>query len=355
MSLAKGATLGILGNGQLGRMLAGAAARLGLRTICFGPGDDSPAAQVCTGHFTADYNDTDALIDFARACDVVTVEFESIPVGAAEIVIAAGTPFRPGPNALAIAQDRVEEKRFLESAGIACDPWCAIESLEDLVAAHAALGPDAILKTRRDGYDGKGQVRLAADCDLATAWQAIGERPAILEGFVDFSLEISAVIARGSDGAVAAYAPSRNIHEGGILRRAVVPAPVSESVVETAQALAARLAERLDYVGVLALEYFVMPDGSLLANEFAPRVHNSGHWTPEACLTGQFENRGRAVAGWPLGEPCLLHGAEMENLIGEDAGVPVEELLMRGQLTLYGKGEIRPGRKMGHLVQLKPL
>jgi 5-(carboxyamino)imidazole ribonucleotide synthase len=355
MSLEYGDTIGILGDGQLGRMLAGAAARLGFRTISFGPGEDSPAGQVCGRHFTASYDDSAALTEFASHCDVVTVEFENVPVSAAETVISTGTPFRPGANALSVAQDRVEEKRFLEDAGIACAPWRAIDSLEDLIAAHAALGPDAILKTRRDGYDGKGQVRLSTDSDLAAAWAELGAQPAILEGFVAFKLEISAVIARGADGAVAAYAPSRNVHEGGILRRAIVPAPVATDVASKAQTLAARLTERLDYVGVLALEFFVLADGKLLANEFAPRVHNSGHWTPEACMTGQFENHIRAVAGWPLGKASLLHGAEMENLIGEDAAAPVEDLLARGHLTLYGKREIRPGRKMGHLVRLRPL
>lgn len=355
MSLEYGDTIGILGDGQLGRMLAGAAARLGFRTISYGPGEDSPAGQVTTRHVTAGYDDTGALTEFAGACDVVTVEFENVPVSAAETVIAAGTPFRPGANALSVAQDRVEEKRFLEDAGIACAPWRAVSSLEDLAAAHAALGPDAILKTRRDGYDGKGQVRLSAGSDLAAAWQEIGARPAILEGFVDFHAEISAVVARGLDGMTVSYVPSRNIHQGGILRRSIVPPGLPESVTDRAWAFATRLAERLDYVGVLALEFFVLHDGSLLANEFAPRVHNSGHWTPEACLTGQFENHIRAVAGWPLGKASLLHGAEMENLIGEDAAAPVKELLARGQLTLYGKREIRAGRKMGHLVRLRPL
>lgn len=355
MSLNYGDTIGILGDGQLGRMLASAAARLGFRTISFGPGEDSPAGQVCGRHFTASYDNIAALTEFAGLCDVVTVEFENVPVHAAETVMNTGTPFRPGANALSVAQDRVAEKQFLEEIGIACAPWRAVESLDDLIAAHAALGPDAILKTRRDGYDGKGQVRLSAESEPAIAWQEIGARPSILEGFVPFELEISAVIARGADGAVAAYPPSRNVHEGGILRRSIVPSPVSAEVASHAQSLAARLAEQLGYVGVLALEFFVLSDGTLLANEFAPRVHNSGHWTPEACMTGQFENHIRAVAGWPLGETRLVHGAEMDNLIGEDAAAPAGDLLARGHLTLYGKRDIRPGRKMGHLVRLKPL
>ncbi|MCI4646018.1 MAG: 5-(carboxyamino)imidazole ribonucleotide synthase [Hyphomonadaceae bacterium] len=356
MSLPCGATIGILGDGQLGRMLASAAARLGFRTVSFGPGGEhSPAAQVTGRHFAAGYEDVAALKAFAETCDTVTVEFENVPVSAAEAVIAAGTPFHPGPNALSVAQDRAMEKRFLEEAGILCAPWRLVDSLADLEAAHAALGPDAILKTRREGYDGKGQVRLSAGSDLAAAWREIGERACVLEGFVDFALETSAIVARGTDGGVAVYPPSQNLHEGGILRRSMVPAPISVETEQRAQALAVRLAEQLDYIGVLALEFFVMQDGRLLANEFAPRVHNSGHWTPEACATGQFENHIRAVAGWPLGETALLYNAEMENLIGEAAGAPVADLLSRGSLTLYGKREIRPGRKMGHLVRIRPL
>lgn len=355
MSLPRGATIGILGDGQLGRMLAGAAARLGFRTMSFGPGEDSPAAQVTGRHICASYEDEAALKDFAAACDVVTVEFENVPVSAAEAVIAAGAPFRPGPNALSVAQDRAEEKSFLEAAGIPCAPWQRVDSLADLEVAFAALGPDAILKTRREGYDGKGQVRLSEGRDLADAWAEIGGRPGVLEGFVDFAFEISVLLARGVDGAVAIYDPPRNQHQGGILRRSTVPARISYKTGQGARDCATRLAERLDYVGVLAVEFFVMPDGSLLANEFAPRVHNSGHWTPEACVTGQFENHIRAVAGWPLGDTELLHGAEMENLIGADATAPIADLLSRGHLTLYGKDEVRPGRKMGHLVRLKPL
>jgi len=352
MSLPVGATIGILGGGQLGRMLAVAAAQLGFRTICFAPAGDNPAAAVTGRHVQAAYSDTAALEEFAAACDVVTLEWENVPISALETITATGTPFRPGANALFSAQDRAEEKVFLEAWGIGCAPWRLVNDLESLETAFAEIGPDAILKTRRDGYDGKGQVRLSAGADLSRAIETLSGAPAILEGFVGFEMEISVVMARGTDGSVVTYEPSRNRHSGGILRTSSVPAPLDATVLGRARQLATTLAEALDYVGVLALELFVMPDGALLANEFAPRVHNSGHWTPEACVTGQFENHIRAVAGWPLGATTRLHAAQMQNLIGEDAACDIAELLSSGSLTLYGKDEIRPGRKMGHIVRL---
>lgn len=354
MMLPVGATIGILGGGQLGRMLAGAAARLGFRTIVFAPGADLPAAQLAGRHIDADYGDGEALAGFAAACDAITLEWENVPVAAIEAVAATGVPVRPGARALAVAQDRLAEKQFLERCGIGCAPWRRVDGVGDLRAAYREIGPEAILKTRRDGYDGKGQVRLGADADLEAAWAEMKGAPAILEGFVPFQLEISVVLARGPGRQVVTYTPSSNEHSGGILRRSSVPADISKATAAQAGSLVGKLAEALDYVGVLALELFVLRDGSLLANEFAPRVHNSGHWTPEACATGQFENHIRAVAGWPLGPTDLLHPAVMENLIGEDAAAPLEDLLSRGSLTLYGKREIRPGRKMGHIVRRLP-
>ena len=351
MALPAGSTIGILGGGQLGQMLASAAAKLGFDTEIYCPDADCPAGRVAKRLWANDYDDAEALTAFAKACDVVTVEFENVPVTAAEAVLAAGTPFHPGPKALAVAQDRAEEKRFLETAGIACAPWRPVSSLAELEAAHGVLGPDAILKTRRDGYDGKGQVRLSTGSDLAAAWTEIGERPCVLEGLVPFELEISAIVSRRADGQVAGWSPSQNQHEDGILRRSVVPAPVPQTVRDEARRTAIKLAEALDYVGVLALELFVCDGGRLVANEFAPRVHNSGHWTPEACLTGQFEAHIQAVAGWPIGDTTRVFDAEMVNLIGAEALADPDVLSDGVSLTLYGKGEARPGRKMGHTVR----
>ncbi|MEM6947230.1 MAG: 5-(carboxyamino)imidazole ribonucleotide synthase [Pseudomonadota bacterium] len=351
MTLPPGATIGILGAGQLGRMLAGAAIRLGFRVHILAPEDAAPARATCHAYTRADYGDAGALSAFAAACDVVTVEFENVPVAAVEAIAAAGVPVRPNGRALAVAQDRAEEKRFLEAAGLVCAPWRPVDSLADLEAAAAAIGPKAILKTRRQGYDGKGQRRLDAGSDLAGAWQGLSGAPAILEAHVAFEMEISVLIARDGEGARITDTPPQTHHAMGILRRSRVPAPLPGAVVEEAKALAGQLADQLDYIGVLALEFFVVSGRRLIANEFAPRVHNSGHWSVEACETCQFENHIRAVAGWPLGDPALRFPAEMENLIGEDAEAPVADLLSRGRLTLYGKQAARPGRKMGHLVR----
>ncbi len=350
MSLPAGATIGILGGGQLGRMLAGAAARLGFDVAIYAPETDSPAARVAARSVTAPWSDRAALAQFARGCDVVTLEFENVPVAAAEAVRATGTPLRPGPRALEVAQDRVSEKAFLSGLGVPVTAWHAVDTGEEAAAALAALDSPALLKTRRDGYDGKGQVRLAPGDDAAAAFASLGGVPCILERLADFDCEISALVARAPDGAMVSWMPSRNVHEGGILRRSTVPSGCPDAVCGAASKAARRLAEALDYVGVLALELFVLPDGRLLANEFAPRVHNSGHWTPEACETGQFENHIRAVAGWPLGETRLLHAAEMENLIGDPwtGAVPPGPNV---SLTLYGKRASRPGRKMGHVVR----
>jgi len=346
-----GGTIGILGGGQLGRMLADAAARLGFDAIIYCPEEDTPAARTAARHWPGAFDDTAALAAFAAACDAVTLEWENVPVIAAETVAASGTPMRPGAAALRVAQDRAEEKRFLEACGIAVTPWQAVDSDTELRAALAGFGGRGILKTRREGYDGKGQLRLDPGSDPGGALAALGGRPAILEAFAPFEREISAIVARGADGDMVTWDIPENTHQGGILRRSEVPAAVSAELAGKAKAAAMQLAKRLDYVGVLALEFFVMAGGDLLANEFAPRVHNSGHWTPEACRTGQFENHVRAVAGWPLGRTELVvPGAVMDNLIGE---LPLPRDLPDGAVTLYGKREVRPARKLGHVVRLR--
>jgi len=346
-----GGTIGILGGGQLGRMLAGAAAKLGLDVIVYCPDVNTPAARAAARHWPGAFDDTAALTAFAEACDAVTLEWENVPVLAAETVALAGKPMRPGPTALSVAQDRAEEKAFLERSGIPVTPWRPVDTVRDLRAALADFGGRGILKTRREGYDGKGQVRLGEESDAAAALDALGGQPSILEAFAPFEREISAIVARSPTGETAHYAIPENTHRGGILRRSTVPANIAPAVAQQARQAAETLAGALDYIGVLALEFFAMADGELLANEFAPRVHNSGHWTPEACLTGQFENQIRAVAGWPLGRPDLVAPAvTMDNIIG---ALPAPgEFGLDISLTLYGKREVRPGRKMGHTVRL---
>ena len=351
MTLPAGSVIGILGGGQLGRMLACAAARLGFDVHIYCPREDAPAARVAARHVCAGFDDGAALEAFAADCSVVTVEFENVPAAAAEAVAASGTPFRPGGRALAVAQDRAGEKAFLEGCGIPVADWRRIDSLDDLRSALPALGGAGILKTRHEGYDGKGQARLMAEGDADVAWAAVGGRPCVLEALVPFELEISGLVARGLNGDTVTWDPPHNLHAEGMLRRSRVPAPVSSDVAQRARETAVQLAEALDYVGVLALEFFVLADGRLLANEFAPRVHNSGHWTPEGTATCQFENHIRAVAGWPLGPTTRYHEVEMINIVGEEALRPPAAFGADVSLTLYGKGEARPGRKMGHLVR----
>ncbi len=344
-----GATIGILGGGQLGRMLAQAAADLGFDVHIYCPEEDSPAARVSARHWHAEYDDLDALKAFARACDVVTLEFENIPAGAAEAIAKAGTPLRPGETSLAVSQDRVEEKRYLNALGIKTADFVPIHARSQLADALASVGGKAVLKTRQDGYDGKGQVWLDDPAAIAAAWRSVAGVPCILEAAVDFQREISVLVARSSTGEVASWAPPQNIHKDGILLRSIVPSGASLKTEKRARQQAMKLAESLDHVGVLALEFFVLEDGSLLANEFAPRVHNSGHWTPEACETGQFEQHIRAVAGWKLGDTHRYFDVEMTNIIGPDWPLP-DNLDPQERLTLYGKREARAGRKIGHIV-----
>ena len=349
--LPPGATIGILGGGQLGRMLAGAAAQLGYRTHVLAPDRESVAAQTASSLTRADYHNRIVLADFAAACDVVTYEFENVAIGPVEW-LAARVPVHPAPAALEVAQERIAEKRFVEQVGGRPARWAPVDSRETLAAAIVTVGTPAVLKTARFGYDGKGQVMLDTPADADAAWAAIGG-PAVLEAFVPFSHEFSILIVRGQDGATAHYPPPHNVHREAILRTSTVPAPPPIlAQAEEATALACRIADRLGYVGVLACEFFVGTDGPVF-NEMAPRVHNSGHWTIEGAECSQFENHVRAIAGLPLGSTALTgSAAAMENLIGDDDGRPA--LAEPGaHLHLYGKGQARAGRKMGHVTRVR--
>ena len=355
MSVLKaGATIGILGGGQLGRMMANAAAQLGFDVSIYCPEGDCPAARVASTHVQGAYTDATVLLTWAKSCDVVTYEFENVPVEAAQALIDAGVSVRPGAKPLEVSQDRVVEKSFLRECGIATADFADVTGAQDVATAIEQFGGRGILKTRRDGYDGKGQVRLETGDDFEAAHKALANAPCILEAMVPFECEVSVIVARDAVGDTLCYDLPRNEHINGILKRSVVPSGLHDEVVERAAEAAGTLANALGYIGVLALEFFVLEDGRLLANEFAPRVHNSGHWTPEACATGQFEQHIRAVAGWPLGPVTRYHDVEMLNLLGEEALVPPEVLSADGVLTLYGKREAKPGRKMGHLVRRRP-
>lgn len=351
--LAPGSVIGVLGGGQLGRMLSVAAARLGYRTHIFEPGAQPPASDVAYHLTHAPYEDTDALLNFAADVDVVTYEFENVPASALD-VLERVRPIRPGRKALEISQDRLTEKTFLSDLGLAVAPYAQVDDAEDLLTAVDELGLPAILKTRRLGYDGKGQALIRNAGDLDDAFATMAGAPAILEGFVTFDREVSVIAARGQDGAVACYDPGENLHEGGILRRTTVPAPLPPSLRSDAVLMAAKLMNALDYVGVLGLELFVTRQG-LLVNEFAPRVHNSGHWTQQGCVVDQFEQHIRAVAGWPLGDGGRFADVVMENLIGDDV-LRAAEIAQdpNAALHLYGKAEVKPGRKMGHVNRVVP-
>lgn len=345
--LAPGAVIGILGGGQLGRMLSVAAARLGYRTHVYEPLPDAPAGDVAHRVTTAPYEDATALAAFAASVDVVTYEFENVPVAALN-QIAALRPIRPGLNALSTSQDRLTEKTFLQGLGLATAPYAAVETLDDLTLALGTIGTPAILKTRRMGYDGKGQARIMTPADAAPALASLAGAPAIVEGFVPFVHEASVIAARGLDGSVAAYDPGENVHDGGILRTTTVPARLSARERTDAVLIAARILNALDYVGVIGVELFVTPNG-LIVNEFAPRVHNSGHWTQNGCAIDQFEQHIRAIAGWPLGDGSRHSDVRMENLIGDDMDRLPSLRAGGSAIHLYGKREVRPGRKMGHV------
>jgi 5-(carboxyamino)imidazole ribonucleotide synthase len=349
--LPTGATIGILGGGQLGRMLSVAAARLGFRSHIFEPDPQPPAAHVADRVTRAAYDDSAALDAFAAAVDVITFEFENIPTAALDR-LEKRRPIRPGREALRISQDRLTEKNFLRDLGLQTAPFADITDIDSLTAALGKTGAPAILKTRRFGYDGKGQARLYSADDAAAALASMSGNAAVLEGFVDFSHEISVIAARGLTGEVACFDPGENVHQKGILRSTTVPARLATAQRTDAILIAARILNALEYVGVLGVELFVTPQG-LIVNEIAPRVHNSGHWTQNGCAVDQFEQHIRAITGWPLGDGARHADVEMQNLIGDDKNRVPE---LAGQpdiaLHLYGKSETRPGRKMGHFNRI---
>ena len=358
--LPPGSTIGILGNGQLGRMLCLAAARLGYRTHVFGPEHDSPAEQVASQSTVAGYDNEAALAAFAGAVHAVTFEFENVPAKAAAY-LAAHTQVRPSWKALEIAQDRCKEKAFFASIGAATPAWAKINTLAELREALARVKPPAVLKTARFGYDGKGQAKILDVAHAEDAWNTIGGHAspsgddyAVLEAFVNFTHEISVIAARGADGALVCFEAAENVHTNHILATSTVPARVDPAVAAKAMEIAARAAAALDLVGLLAVEMFVTPGGDVLCNEMAPRPHNSGHWTMNACGTDQFEQLVRAVAGLPLRDPARHADVTMINLIGDDVN-RLEGFLAdpAAHIHLYGKQTVRKGRKMGHVNLLR--
>jgi 5-(carboxyamino)imidazole ribonucleotide synthase len=351
--LPPGSTIGILGGGQLGRMLASTAAELGFRTHILAPDAESVAVQTASSFTRADYHSRIVLDEMAARCDVVTYEFENIALDPVEY-LASNVPVHPAPRALGIAQDRASEKAFVDDLGGATAPWAKVTTLDELKTALDAIGAPAILKTLRLGYDGKGQVRITHASEAEAAWEAIGKRPAILEGFVTFGHEFSIMLVRGHDGGMVSYPPPWNEHVDGILARSTLPAPAEIAAHWAgAAALTGRIADALEYVGVLTCEFFATADGPVF-NEMAPRVHNSGHWTIEGAACSQFENHIRAICGLPLGDTALTGSrVEMENLIGDAADRWQAILAEPGaHLHLYGKADARPGRKMGHVTRV---
>ena len=354
--LAPGSTIGIIGGGQLGRMLAMAAARLGYRTVVLEPQADCPAAQVANHQIVATYDDHYALRELAKLCDVVTYEFENVPVVSAEILVQSVSVLPPA-RALDISQDRLTEKTFLNRIGIPTADFRAVDDAAGLRSALRDFDGVGVLKTRRLGYDGKGQrvLRDLPESETGAAFSEMGNVPLILEAFVGFEREISVIAARDRAGTVMAYDPPENVHRSGILHTSTVPARIRDKTAADARSAARAILEALDYVGVIGVEFFVQHDGSLLANEMAPRVHNSGHWTEAACAVSQFEQHVRAVAGLPLAETARHSDCVMENLIGSDIErVPQLAAEPNDVLHLYGKAEARAGRKMGHFTRLKP-
>lgn len=345
--LPQGATIGVLGGGQLGRMLSVAASRLGLATHIFDPRANPPAGQVADRVTTATYGDTKALQAFAQSVDVITYEFENIPTSTLDILEKI-CPIRPSREALAVSQDRLIEKQFLTELGLKVAPYANVSNAEDATSAIISIGTPCILKTRRMGYDGKGQIRLIEVSDMTRAWQVMNGTASILEGFIDFSHEVSVIAARASDGQVACYDPGENVHKDGILRSTQVPTNLNTSQRMDAILIAAKILNALDYVGVMGVELFVTGDG-FIVNEIAPRVHNSGHWTQNGCDICQFEQHIRAIACWPLGDGTRHSDIRMENLIGSDMDRVTEIRKGNAALHLYGKSDIKPDRKMGHV------
>ena len=357
VKLKPGDTIGILGGGQLGRMLATAAARLGLRCQVFSPDPDSPAFDVVLNATCAEYADVEALELFANDVDIITYEFENVPAAAA-MVLDARRPVLPNRKVLETTQDRLVEKDFIKGLGIGTAAYADVTSATTLRAAIGQIGLPAVLKTRRFGYDGKGQAILRKGDDFDRVWADLGTRSAILETFVPFEREISVIAARAADGTVECFDVTENEHRDHILKVSRAPASIPEELAEEARGIATRIANALDYVGVLAVEMFVLANGTgpkLLVNEIAPRVHNSGHWTLDGASISQFEQHIRAIAGWPLGKPVRHGDVTMTNLIGDEIN-GYEEWLKAPRTTvhIYGKGVARPGRKMGHVTQIAP-
>lgn len=345
-----GGTIGILGGGQLGRMVALAAAPLGYRCHVYDPKPDSPAADVAAGFTCAPWSDRNAMAHFAASCDVVTYEFENVPVG--PLAVIEGGKLFPTARALEVAQDRLHEKAFCEDQGGHAAPYAQVDSVEDLVEAVGRIGAPGILKTRREGYDGKGQWRIESVREAEAL--RLPQSGLVYEGLVRFSAEFSVILVRGQDGEVRFWDSPQNVHEGGILARSTLPpGPSITEQVPAARDLAGRIAASLGYVGVLSCEFFATSHGPVF-NEMAPRVHNSGHWTIEGAVTSQFENHVRAICGLPLGDTSLVHPhIEMTNLIGGDVDRALDILAEPGaHLHLYGKGEARAGRKMGHVTKV---
>ena len=354
-ALPPGSTIGIIGGGQLGRMTAMAAATLGYRSHVYTPEPDAPTTHVATQTTEAAYEDTAALDAFAAACDVITYEFENIPLEPV-VRLAERKPVHPGPRVLRITQDRLREKDFVTRLGIGTTRYRAVASFQALASAVADIGRPCVLKSTRMGYDGKGQARIDDANELATAWRQMGAPIGILERFVDYAYEASVIVARAIDGTIACFPPVENRHSADhILSQTIVPAPMAPETARAAEALARRIAESIELVGLICVELFVTKDGELLVNELAPRPHNSGHWTIDACVTSQFEQLIRAITGLPLGSTERLADAVMDNLIGDDVNRWAEILAdPRAKLHLYGKTEARPGRKMGHVTRLFP-
>lgn len=349
-ALPPGSTLGILGGGQLGRMLSQAASRLGFNVVILDPEENSPAGRVSQGQIVAPYDRGTALDVMGKACDAVTFEFENVPASSVDRLRAAGARVAPGPLALAVSQDRLEEKTYLNGVGAATVAFHPVNGPDDVRAGLERLGAPALLKTRREGYDGKGQIWIKSARQATEAWEALGGRPAILEARAAFARELSIIAARGWDGSIAVYPLGENHHSGGVLRKTLAPAPVDDRTRRAANRIARAVLDGLDYVGVIGIELFDMGPMGLLVNEIAPRVHNTGHWTQDGCVCDQFEQHVRAVMGWPLGPTTPHARVEMTNLLGEEIE-RWSELSRRvdRRLHLYGKSPAKPGRKMGHV------
>ncbi|MDC0042797.1 5-(carboxyamino)imidazole ribonucleotide synthase [Paracoccaceae bacterium] len=351
-TLISGSTIGILGGGQLGQMLSMAAARLGFKTHIFEPSENPPASNVSSKFTRAEYDDYDALKQFASSVDVVTYEFENIPTAALDIIETQSEIF-PNREALKISQDRLIEKEFINKLGFKTASFCEVNSIEELIHAINQIGAPSILKTRRFGYDGKGQVKVQPSSKPEEIWKNLGEKALILEGFINFSSEFSVIGSRSKDGQISCFDPGENVHKDGILRTTTVPAHLTNQQKTEAVLITAKILETLKYVGVIGIEFF-LEKNSLVINEFAPRVHNSGHWTQNGCTVDQFEQHIRAITGWKLGNAERHSDVIMENLIGDEI-YKTNQLVEDGSIALhlYGKADVNPGRKMGHFNRIK--